>query len=283
MRRDQVVAGLAILTLSIACRPSVPEDEPFKSLLEVESEFAATTAEYGMKVAFLRYLHDDAILFRPHPVNGKSFVARGEDPQIDLTWRASDAGLAGSGDLGWTTGPFHVTALPDQQSPATDGFFVTIWRRLPNLRWKVLIDLGVVTPVECLPSDSVVPAAWSPPQRSPAADGSKLEELEREFARLASREGAARAYEAFLEADGHLYRDDRCPLTVAQAAETSPASWKAEQFVLADSSDLGYVRGSYSSEEGDHGYFVRIWQWTDERWRIAVDITSPLPPGEMPE
>ena len=65
------------LVLSLACGPSTPQDEAFLSLLETESDFAATTGEHGRKVAFLRYLHEYSIIFRPHPVDGKSFVSRG--------------------------------------------------------------------------------------------------------------------------------------------------------------------------------------------------------------
>jgi hypothetical protein len=277
LKRTQVHAGFLILVLSLACGPSTPKDEAFLSLLQAESDFAATTGEHGMKVAFLRYLHDDSILFRPHPVDGKSFVSRGEDPEIDLSWVASDAGLAGSEDLGWTTGPFHVAAVPEEQLPPTDGFFVSIWRRLPNQRWKVRVDLGVVTPAECIPEGSIPPPAWIPPGSAPSADSSKLEKLEQEFSRLATRDGIEQAYKQFLGEGGHIYRDGRCPLNAAQAAEDSPSSWNADEIVLADSSDLGFVRGSYLSPAGDHGYYVRIWRLIDAQWRIAVDITSPLP------
>jgi len=272
-----------MLALSLACGPSTPRDEAFLSLLETESDFAATTGEHGMKVAFLRYLHDESILFRPHPVDGKSFVSRGEDPGIDLSWFASDAGMAGSEDLGWTTGPFHVAAVPEDQLPPTDGFFVSIWRRLPNQRWKVRVDLGVVTPTECIPEGSAAPPAWNPPAKSPSADSSKLEALEQAFSRMTTSDGLAQAYERFLGDGGYIYRDGRCPLNAARAAEDSPASWNADTFVLADSSDLGYVRGSYRSADGGQGYYVRIWRLIDTQWRIAVDITSPLPAGEAAE
>ena len=52
-----------------------------EKLVETEKSFAQAAAEKGIKPAFLEFLADDGILFRPNAVNGKeSWLARPASP-----------------------------------------------------------------------------------------------------------------------------------------------------------------------------------------------------------
>src|SRR5262245_3867562 len=75
------------------------------TLVAAERAFSAAAVEHGMQAAFLEYLADGAIVFRPGPVNGRqSWKAR--NPKGALVWGPSFAEISGAGDLGFTTGPW---------------------------------------------------------------------------------------------------------------------------------------------------------------------------------
>src|SRR5438445_12643638 len=76
-------------------------------LVESERDFAKTSVAKGTREAFLAYLADDAILFRPHPVPGKKWMQDHPAPPGLLTWEPIFADISRSGDLGYTTGPWE--------------------------------------------------------------------------------------------------------------------------------------------------------------------------------
>ena len=79
--RARLAAGVAALIgVSMAAPGRGAGDEnpgadPLETLVASERAFSAMSVEKGMKDAFLTYLADDGIIFRPLPVNGKSVWA----------------------------------------------------------------------------------------------------------------------------------------------------------------------------------------------------------------
>jgi len=65
-----------------------------------EKEFAKESMAKGVKTAFLDFLAEDAILFRPGPVPGKPWMNEKPAPAITLSWMPCFAGVSLSGDLG---------------------------------------------------------------------------------------------------------------------------------------------------------------------------------------
>jgi ketosteroid isomerase-like protein len=290
-------AGLAIVSVAGCTRSPSPAEEGRAALVRTERDFAAASAAYGMKVAFLRYLADDSVLFRPHPVDGKRFTAREPDSSVHLTWEPTDVEVAASGDFGWTTGPFRVEAEADE--PAIQGYFVSLWRRQSNGRWKVVVDLGTENPPDDPCPEPPGPVGVpNPPQEARTAidaprEARTLEELERRFSERARVAGTEVAYEEALRPDARVYRDGSCPAWDRDAARQQiarlpgPMTWEPITASVADSGDLAYTYGSYRVTAPDPtappletGYYVRAWRnGGTEGWRIALDITSPLPAG----
>jgi ketosteroid isomerase-like protein len=109
-----------------AARPATPPAAPAgpraeadrASLVEAERAFARAADEKGVREAFLAFLADDAILFRPAPVPGKEWMRSHPAPPIRLAWRPSFAEVSGAGDLGYTLGPYEARPLPPASSPA---------------------------------------------------------------------------------------------------------------------------------------------------------------------
>ena len=58
-------------------------------------------------------------------------------------WEPSFAELAGSGEMGWTTGPWEFHPTPDKPAAAF-GHFVTVWKRVADGSWRAAVDIGIV-------------------------------------------------------------------------------------------------------------------------------------------
>ena len=112
-------------------------------LLKTEAEFSNASSSQGIEKAFHSYLADDVRLFRENsfPAVGKraALAALATNRGI-LTWRPAMAGLARSGDLGYTYGAYDLKASGSDQK-SEHGNYVRVWKRQTNGRWKVFIDI----------------------------------------------------------------------------------------------------------------------------------------------
>jgi ketosteroid isomerase-like protein len=60
-----------------------------------------------------------------------------------LTWAPVHVEAAASGDLGYSTGRFELTAKNADGTPRTGtGWYVTIWRKGADGRWRAAVDIG---------------------------------------------------------------------------------------------------------------------------------------------
>ena len=110
----RVVLSFSLVVLAgVACTDRPVDDGPLSALIDTERRFAAASATLGMKAAFLQFLDDDSILFRPHPVNGKEYTAARPDAPIRLTWEPTRADTSRAGDLGYTTGPYKLEFIDE--------------------------------------------------------------------------------------------------------------------------------------------------------------------------
>jgi hypothetical protein len=56
--------------------------------------------------------------------------------------------------------------------------------------------------------------------------------------------------------------------------------WTIERSETARSNDFGYARGRYAAAAAPAtplGYYLRVWRVEDGEWRIALDVTNPVP------
>ncbi|HYM82282.1 MAG TPA: nuclear transport factor 2 family protein [Candidatus Limnocylindria bacterium] len=113
------------------------------TLVAAERAFAAASVKNGMRDAFLFYLADDGILFRPGPVNGRSLWAPRANSKATLDWAPSYAEVSALGDMGFTTGPWELRGPPGDKEPPSYGHFVSVWKRGSDTPWKVAVDIGI--------------------------------------------------------------------------------------------------------------------------------------------
>ena len=273
-----------------------PISESLASMVETERRFARTSVEKGMREAFLTYFADDGINFNPQLVNTKETMRKrpATPSAFTLNWSPVYGGVAIAGDLGYLTGPYELTVHSPQPRPPQYGCYFSIWKKQPDGKWRVAVDVGIKTPLLVAPLDSSFEAApqTPPPARNElkAADHrSILIQRDREFERAATARGFMRAFQDYASVEARLYRDELVPLVGNKAIDEYLAQqnrevkWQPMRVDVSRSGDLGYTVGSYDSKSIDRsttekGYYVRVWkQGAKEGWKVIFDITSPLP------
>jgi len=126
----------AILSLLAIGTFAQKNDGTTKSLVNAEKDFAKSLAKNGDKEAYLEYALASALVFRPNPVNVKTFYNTQTKDENTVTWEPNLAKVSRSGDLGFTTGPYAVTGVDKKF-----GQYLSIWKS-ENGKWKLAIDLA---------------------------------------------------------------------------------------------------------------------------------------------
>ena len=274
MRVSFTALGAAVLLAACA---SVPTPEP---IVATERAFAADGYETGIKASFVKYAAPDAIMFSPGPVNVHTYFSAQPDAVPDpsrphLVWWPLWAGIAKSGDLGFTTGPYGF-------DDARRGWYFTIWQRQNDGSWKWMLDAGVDadpanaaaqgTPVLYLP----VAAAGS---ASPDTAMSEVGALEAAMAGLAET-GLIAAYEGHFAPDSRVHTVGIAPATDEAGREAAlEARPVAMQLTpggggASAAGDMVWTweEASWVSEGAPgHGFVVRVWQKSVTGWQIVFD------------
>jgi ketosteroid isomerase-like protein len=297
-RAALVAAGVSIL--STMCAPEEQEEYQamLASLVESERAFGRAAADLGTRDAFLAYLTDDAVIFRPRAVEAGPFL-RGQPSAAGLlAWEPAFAVVGQAGDLGFTTGPWEFRPDP-VGDPAAHGQYFSFWKKQADGSWKVVLDHGTFNPPPGKQIESVEtprrPVGSRPDARSMdiEAERQDLMERDRSFALAAQAQGKLQALNAFMTGDVRLLRNGRQPLIGIEAARSyaggrpGVVNWSVGGGDVSSSGDLGYTYGEYeyippgSDTPTERGNYVKAWQrQADGSWRIIVDLMTPLAPAE---
>ena len=115
------------LLLFITCSTALtsPETQSIRpalaTLVDKEKEFSKTSISKGTREAFLTYLSEDSIIFRPGPVSGRRWMEEHPAKPGILTWEPIFAEMAKSDDLGYTTGPWEFRKQSLSEQPVAYG------------------------------------------------------------------------------------------------------------------------------------------------------------------
>jgi ketosteroid isomerase-like protein len=160
-----VLVALAVLGFAVSgCAKKVDLEAERAALLKTDADWAAAVASNNAE-AFASFFAEDAIVQAPHlpQMNGIEAVRQWIDtsmsfPGFAVTWTATSAEVAASGEMGYTYGnfTFHIT-MPDG-SPLDDyGKYATIWKKQADGSWKVAVD-SFNSDVMMMPPPSAAPA-----------------------------------------------------------------------------------------------------------------------------
>jgi ketosteroid isomerase-like protein len=289
---------LLILSGLFACplATSGQENPDWTSLVEAERAFAATSLAKGTRAAFLEFLAEDSILFRPGPVPGKKWIEEHPAPPTLLTWEPAFADVAQSGDFGYTTGPWEIRPSSPQDKPTAYGHFVSVWKRQPDGAWKVVLDLGISHAAPARNSKTLQPSNFKggseKARRNLRIDEERSELLsfDRELANSVSEKGSAQAYLRYLADDARLYRAKTFPVVgkreifaILSQSGGKPAL-QPDKAGISNAADLGYTYGTSRSmapgsadAAGAASNYVHIWKRRGNHWTLVLDVESPIP------
>jgi ketosteroid isomerase-like protein len=256
--------------------------EPAEPIVEAERAFAKSAVENGFNAAFREVIAPDGVVFAPDPVPGPEQLAKGKNRKGPpfLRWWPVYAGIARSGDLGFTTEPF---IFGDEEF---FGFYFSIWRKQPDGAWKVLLDHGAdLTAKSPLTPETKV--AYMPLAEgadiAPAKAVAAVRALEAAIAQKA-QSNIVEAYAPHLASFARIVGSGAEPVHGVEAAKAELARRSAaidfaplgEGASLAG--DLVYTYGDakWIQENAERrGHYVRIWQQHGSTWKIVFDELVP--------
>ena len=120
-------------------------------LFDLEARFAKDVLERG-GAAFADWFADDGVALgnAAAPLVGKVAIAKSANwspKAYQLTWTPTDAMMGPSGDMGYTWGHFEGRSKDQNGNPVvTSGRYITMWRKQPDGKWKVVLDAGASEP-----------------------------------------------------------------------------------------------------------------------------------------
>lgn len=271
----------ASLTLGAYAQKS---DGSTKSLVKAEKEFAESLAKNGSKEAFTTFSAADGLVFRPNPVNAKTFYATQPDSK-NISWTPAYARVSKSGDWGFTTGPY--TESGDKPSY---GQYFSVWKE-HNGKWELVLDLGTstnkplnkVTPEYIEPKESYKPKFLNDKVRAAGAD--IVATTEKTLNTTLKTYGIP-AFSGFLNPDARLIfpgyepiigKDKILPFFNSMVNKISLKTTKANK---ADGGDLAYTYGiatiDYKADLRESFNYVFIYErQADHNWNIIAQIFAP--------
>ncbi len=299
MLRQTAAVISAWLILGLAAEAGGQAANPnLNRLVAAERAFSSMSEAKGLREAFLFYLADDSIVFRPKPVPGrKSYEDMPASSAALLTWGPEYAEVSAGGDFGYTTGPYVIRNRARPGESVAHGHYVSVWERQANREWKVSLDAGVRHPqsgpapesVATLPADC---KRWRGRRLDRDSERGALLKEESRFAQTARAEGLTEAYIIHAADDVRVYRDGQLPVTGKAAflklvaGSTPKYNWGPVDAVVSSTGDIGYVFGVRdglsldSHEPFESSSYVRIWRkLSGGEWRIVLDLAVPIPTG----
>ncbi len=292
-----VIISWVWLAITLGAQP-MENRRDLSPLITIEREFAENAAKSGTKQAFLNFIADSAIIFRPQPVNGKSWLEAHPASSGRLSWQPTWAEISAAADFGYTTGPWEYFRQPEDHEAIAFGQYVTVWQLQTSGGWKFILDLGSdnpppVTPAVAPPTTQM--EILTPEELRPASAEIRAQQLaavEQQFITALNTNGGVPVYTPVITRHTRLLRSDHFPLVGPDSVlnylkkQGGNYAFEMQSVQVAVSGDLGFVRGAFkwfatapTDLPTTQGFYVRIWkQYPRAHWQLALEILSPLPP-----
>lgn len=280
-----------VFALALQAAPQAPPPDP-APIVAAERAFAADFPALGLAGSFRKWGHPEGVIVAEGQARTVSElfadapgVRQPGEPLI--AWWPLFAGIARSGEMGFTTGP----AARDQEGY---GHYLTVWRRQADGSWRWIYDGGSNASPAGLPGPETEPrllppaTAWTD---SPEAAWAEVVTAEAALAATARTDQAA-AHLQHLAADGVLYVAPLPPATAPEDFARTLAGWPArfefgpaEGGGSSDGGDLVWTYGPASwlrDGQARRGHYMRLWQKRIEGWRLVAVQLIPAPIAPTP-
>jgi hypothetical protein len=268
-------AALALLATQAGAAPTPATPA---AVIAAERAFSARAGVVGIAPSFLEYMADDAIVFSPDPLLARAVYGARPPPKLPkdggtlLYWWPNFAGMARSGDLGFTTGPASVNG----GKPGV--FYFTVWARQSDGGWKWVYDGGVEADGSAAPGPDATPVSLPLGDAAPLASATAMDQVRAAEIALALRAKAdsAQALKAVLAKDARVQGSPALPATTPEAVDRELAT-RALSIAFgpigggaSHAGDLVWTYGDARWTDG-RGHYVRVWQRRAGKWALVFD------------
>jgi ketosteroid isomerase-like protein len=240
-----------------------------KIVTQTERAFSSRCAEIGIRDSFLEYFSSDAIHFEPGPRLARPDLEHEAASVMPrLTWEPKIVRVASSAELAVSTGPYVLEGKTGKQS---FGYFLSIWKKQSDGKWRVAADIGVPASKSSDLAEDF--QAYDVSSASGPPDFLELLTFEREqFSRGVE---TAKTYQSVILPETVFERAD-LPLMAGESAYQpflATLQTKRTQLAQAGANISGNLGFTYGTEEGA-GHYLRVWIWSQQRWRLLFDVLA---------
>jgi ketosteroid isomerase-like protein len=271
----------ATITLSAYAQRT---DGTTKSLLKAEQEFAESVARNGVRSAYNSFSAGDAIVFRPNPVNARTFYASQPNDK-NVSWTPDYAQVSRSGDWGFTSGAFVVDGTEKAY-----GQYLSVWKAIGG-KWELVIDMGTThnKPLHPVVNKFVDPKDYYKPQfngpRQIAAGKEIILTTEKTLSAMLKSHGIG-AIGGFLNPDARVLFPGYEPvigkdkIVAFYNSLVDKISFKTTVADKANGGDLAYTYGvatiDYRTDLRESFNYVFIYErQPDHNWNLIEQIYTP--------
>lgn len=275
------------LALALIAAPALAKDIDPAPVVAAERAFAADGLALGVQASFFKHSAPDGIVFGPEPILAKAAFGEPRPAGPPLVWWPLWAGIARSGDLGFTTGPYTFDGKPR-------AYYFTVWARQPDGAWRWLYDGGPPSDMTgAAPKDSPVAYARLSARQAGSPGKAMVQVADAEKAlHAAAKSDVKAAFLAVVADDGRIVGSRARPPTTRAELETElgtrPTSIAYSPLGGSASSagDMAWTYGaaSWTARDGSaqRAHYVRIWRNDEAGWRLLFDELLPAPPLQTP-
>lgn len=253
-------------------------------VIAAERAFAARHQDVSMKTSFDEFSAAQGVALTPEGVkNIKDYIGTWPDrPKGFIKWWPTLAGIAQSGDLGFTAGPAEYAGGKFY------GDYFTIWKKQPDGSWQWLLDQGAGEGgrAAAQPTDSVFafPASTVAPM-DPAAAKADLFAADTALGEIgpASIASAKARYAAEVRLLGYGPNpiDGVDAVIDARSKQRAGLILTREGGDVSQAGDFGYTYGFATWTENGAAMrapYLRAWQRRASGWVVLAENINPFRP-----
>jgi ketosteroid isomerase-like protein len=259
-------------------------DGTTKSLLKAEQEFAEAVAKDGVKSAYHSFSANDALVFRPNPVNAKTYYNTQPNDK-NVSWTPDFARVSRSADWGFTSGAYTVDG-----TSKTYGQYLSVWKAI-NGKWELVLDMGTThnKPLHPVTNSFVEAKDYFKPQflgpKQIAAGREIILTTEKTLSAMVKSHGIG-AYGGFLNPDSRVLFPGYEPIIGKDKIVAfynglmQRVTYKTTQADKANGGDLAYTYGvatvDYRTDLRESFNYIFIYaRQADHNWNLVEQIYTP--------
>jgi ketosteroid isomerase-like protein len=282
--KNKITSTLAFLLFGIAAFAQ-RTDGTIKSLLKAEQDFTESVAKNGIQSASNAYSAHNAILFRPNPVDIKTYFAAHPSNDKSLNWTPAAGQVSRSGDWGFTTGGYTM-----QGNEKLYGQYLSVWKAI-NGKWELVIDIADAhnKPLHPVVEDFKDPKDYYKPQfngpKQVAAGKEIILTTEKTLSAMLKSHGIG-AFGGFLNANARVNFPGYEPIigkdkiVAFYNSLVDKISFKTTEADKANGGDLAYTYGlatiDYRTDLRESFNYVFIYErQPDHNWNLIQQIYTP--------